>query len=79
MKIEQPVTELIITLWIFCISMSFMLNFNFIGAIIIKDWNWIMKNWFYDINVFTLPLFYIIIHYFLITNYKKVILKLKKL
>jgi hypothetical protein len=61
-----------LSIWIMSIILSVALNFNLVGALIIKDWNWIMNNWLSDIGLFLTPIVYIIVHFVLIFGYKNI-------
>lgn len=69
--------DIVSAFWVIALVISLILNFNFIGALIVKDYNWIMDNWLCDIGIILLPAYYIAVHYVLIFGYKTAITRLK--
>lgn len=56
-------------LYLLCIIMSIIIDFNVIGALIIKDIDWIINNWLKDAWIVLIP-YFVIVHYIAIFKYK---------
>ena len=58
-----------IVLYLLCAVMSIIIDFNVIGALIIKDINWIINNWLKDAWVILVP-YIIVVNYITVFKYK---------
>lgn len=81
MRTYSSLEDFVAAFWVFAVIMSFILNFNLFGVLIIygwdKGWDWMLKNWLCDIGIVLMPLIYISTHYILIFGFKTGIDKFK--
>jgi len=68
---ERMEKDVAFALYVLTLGLIFIFNFNLIGALIVKDWQWILDNWICGESMFILPIGYLLLHISLAYFYKK--------
>jgi hypothetical protein len=55
---------------IVAILLSIIMNFNLVGAFIVRDWDWIVRNWVPDLpSLVFMSLMYTLIHLYIVFTF----------
>jgi hypothetical protein len=60
---------MIVILFGLTLVISLMMNFNLIGALILRGKSWILENWLNGMLLYLLPIYYVLVHFGLILSY----------
>lgn len=59
--------DIVFTSLILGVFLSIILNFNLIGALIFKGWDWIITNWIPDLSsVIIILIIYVLVHLYIL-------------